>query len=125
NRTIVYGTVTALLVGGYLAAVLLLQAVLPVADDSPVVVAASTLAVVALFRPLRKRVQATVDRRFYRSRYDAVRTVDTFGARLRRQIDLEALSEELIGVTRETMQPTHASLWLATEARASAGDDSR
>ena len=112
NRTLVYGVVTAVLAAGYLGIVLALQSLLPVADDSPVTVAASTLAVVALFRPVRTRVQSLVDRRFNRSRYDAARTIESFGAHLRRQTDLETLTQELLAVTKETMQPAHASLWL-------------
>jgi hypothetical protein len=118
NKTLVYGLLTAILVAGYVGSVLLLQALLPVADDSPAAVAVSTLAMAALFGPLRRRVQDVVDRRFYRSRFNAVRTVEEFGSRLRSETDLDALSADLIGVVRQTVQPSHASLWLRAEKKA-------
>jgi hypothetical protein len=117
NKSIVYGALTAILVAGYAGSVLVLQALLPLSDRSPIAVAASTLAMAALFGPLRTRVQSAVDRRFYRARYNAEVTVESFGARLRRQTDLDALMGDLLEVVGETVQPLHASLWLRGRER--------
>jgi hypothetical protein len=110
SRTLTYGLLTVLLGLGYTGVVLGLGRLLP--DSSSLVVAAATLAVAGLFQPFRRRVQALVDRRFNRHRYDAARTVDGFAARLRDQVDLDALHGELLAVVDQTMQPTRASLWL-------------
>jgi hypothetical protein len=110
SRTVAYGLLTVLLALGYAAVVLGLGRLL--GRDSSLVVAAATLAAAAAFQPARRRVQRLVDRRFNRRRYDAARTIEGFAARLRDQVDLQALHGELLGVVDQTMQPTSASLWL-------------
>jgi hypothetical protein len=119
SRTLAYGLLTVLLGGGYAVVVLGLGQLL--GQDSPLVVAAATLAVAAVFQPARRRVQAVVDRRFNRRRYDAARTIQAFSVRLRQQVDLEALTGELLAVVEQTMRPTRVSLWLRPSPHDSSG----
>jgi hypothetical protein len=114
SRTLAYGLLTLLLGGGYALVVLGLGQLL--GRESPLVVAAATLAVAALFQPARRRIQAVVDRRFNRRRHDATRVIEGFGARLRDQVDLDTLTADLLAVVDQTMQPTQASLWLRPQA---------
>jgi hypothetical protein len=115
SRTVAYGLLSTLLTGGYLLAVLILQSLVPVADDSPFIVAASTLVVIGAFGPLRTRIQRVVERRFNRGRYDAAQTIESFGVHIRREVDLESLSHQLVEVVAQTMHPAHVSLWLRSE----------
>jgi hypothetical protein len=116
NRTLVYGALSTVLVSTYFISVLAFENLLrPVTAGSEVAVALSTLAVVGLFAPLRQRIQRAVDRRFYRGRYDAARTLDEFSVRLRDQVALDAVRADLLDAVSETVQPAHASIWLRTE----------
>jgi hypothetical protein len=113
NRSLVYGALSAVLAATYFATVVLFQAVLrPVVSGSELAVAVSTLATLALAQPLRRSIQDAVDRRFSRSRYDAARTLDDFGFRLRDEVDIDAVRAELVKAVQETVQPAHASVWL-------------
>jgi hypothetical protein len=119
NRTLVYGSLTAALVLVYAGSVVALQAVFRslTGEKSTLAVVASTLAIAALFNPLRRRIQAFIDRRFYRTKYDARETLEVFSARLRDETDLETLAGDLAGVVGETVQPAHVSLWMRPAPR--------
>jgi hypothetical protein len=117
NRTLVYGSLTATLVAVYVGSIVVLQGLVRAltGQESQLAIVASTLAVAALFNPLRHGVQGFIDRRFYRRKYNATKTLEAFSAKLRDETDLDALSEDLVGVVRETMQPAHVSVWLRPE----------
>jgi hypothetical protein len=119
NRTLVYGSLTAILAGVYFGSVTATQALFSILTDQQelpqLVVVTSTLLIAALFNPLRRRIQSFIDRRFYRSKYDAIKTLEAFSVKLRDVTDPDALSDDLVGLVRETMQPAHVSLWLRPE----------
>jgi hypothetical protein len=119
NRALVYGSLTILLAAVYFGGVTATQAIfqaLTAQEQQPqLAIVVSTLVIAALFNPLRRRIQGFIDRRFYRRKYDARKTLEAFSAKLRDETDLDALSEDLVGVVRETMQPAHVSLWLRSE----------
>jgi hypothetical protein len=115
NRTLVYGSLTvalALMYFGGVAAAEAIFRVLTRQEQPQLAVVISTLVIAALFNPLRRRIQSFIDRRFYRRKYDAAKTLEAFSAKLRDETDLDALSDDLVGVVRETIQPAHVSLWL-------------
>ncbi len=114
NRTLVYGTLTVILTAAYVSLVIGLQALLRgiISQDNSVAIVISTLTMAALFQPLRHGLQKVIDRRFYRRKYDAAKIIEVFSATLRNEVDLSSLSEQLVEVVQETMQPVHVSLWL-------------
>jgi hypothetical protein len=119
NRTLVYALLTAMLVAIYFSVVATAQEIFQVlsgqAEQSQLAIVVSTLVIAALFTPLRRRIQSFIDRRFYRSKYDARKTLEAFSAKLRDEADLDTLSADLVGVVRETMQPAHISMWLRSD----------
>ena len=125
NRTLVYGTLTATLAIVYVLLVIVLESLLHgfISQTNDIAIVASTLAIAALFQPLRKRIQTIIDRRFYRRKYDAAKTLTAFNATLRNEVDLNQLREQLIAVVQETMQPAHVSLWLRTHERRHESDE--
>src|SRR5207247_1257416 len=118
NRTLVYGSLTALLTLVYVGLVISLQALLRglISQDNSVAIVISTLAIAALFQPLRQRMQRLIDRRFYRRKYDAAKIVAAFSTTLRQEVELGQLHEHLLAVVQEAMQPAHSSLWLRPPA---------
>ena len=127
NRALVYGLLTAMLVGLYFGGIVVLQRgfVALTGEKYTLAVVVSTLAIAAVFNPLRRRTQSLIDRRFYRSKYDARKTLEAFSATLRNETDLGALSDNLVAVVTETMQPAHVSLWLRPRADANRGTEER
>jgi hypothetical protein len=125
NRALVYGFLTAFLAAVYFGGVTATEAIfraLTGQEQQPqLAIVVSTLVIAALFNPLRRRIQAFIDRRFYRSKYDAAKTLEAFSAKLRDETDLDALSDDLVGVVRETMQPAHVSLWLRPDTASREG----
>jgi hypothetical protein len=114
NRTLVYGVLTAILAAVYFGGIVVLQRlfVALTGEEFTLAVVVSTLLIAALFNLLRRRIQSFIDRRFYRKKYDARKTLEAFSAKLRNETDMDALRDDLVGVVRETMQSAHVSLWL-------------